>query len=453
MEVRDPIHGFIQYEDKEERIINTRVFQRLRNIKQLALASYVYPGALHTRFDHSLGVMHLARKIAERLELSKKIKIVTLAGLLHDIGHGPFSHISEQILERFTLNLKDLLNKWRADNAHELMSILIIKFNKELRKFMSNSEREEIIKILQKHEKRFLEKDIVSGPLDADKLDYLLRDTYFTGVKYGVFDIDKIIESMVKIPIGREIFQIGIKEEGVYALEQFLLASYHMKMQVYYHRIRRIIDAMLIRGVEFAIKSGLEELREVFSIKDNEEFVKKYIEFDDYKLIDLILNKGDKISKEYFIRIKNRRLFKEICKIELSKEELKVDAVIYDRIMEMGEKEFKNMAKSISEFLKNKHKVEVKPEFIIVDRQTVTNPTFKSPGIKIDSETILVVRNKEKRESFKEVSEVFKNPTVEPEKNFLYIYAAIDNINRRKRAKIKNDVTKFVKKYLKEGGT
>ncbi len=453
MEIRDPIHGFIQYEDKEERIINTRVFQRLRNIKQLALASYVYPGALHTRFDHSLGVMHLARKIAERLKLSKhKRKIVSLAGLLHDIGHGPFSHVSEQILETFTINLRKLLNKWNADNAHELMSILIIKFDDELRKFMSNDEREEIIKILQKHEKRFLDKDIISGPLDADKLDYLLRDSYFTGVKYGVFDIDKIVESMEKIPIGKGVFQIGINEEGIYALEQFLLANYHMKMQVYYHRIRRIIDAMLIRGIEFAIKGGLRELKNVFTIKDNGEFVRKYIEFDDYNLTELVLKRGDKISKEYFRRIKERRLFKEICKLELSKEELNTDAVIYDRIMEMKKKEFRNIAESISDFLKKKYKINVRPEFIIVDRQSITNPTFKSPGIKINSETILVLRAGKKREHFKEVSEVFKNPAVEPEKNFLYIYAAVDDIGREERTKIKKGVVKFIKKYLKKGG-
>jgi len=454
MEIRDPIHGFIQYDEKEERIINTKVFQRLRNIKQLALANYVYPGALHTRFDHSLGVMHLAKKIAEKLDLKKnKIKIVSLAGLLHDIGHGPFSHVSEQILETYTENLQNLLSKWKADNAHELMSILIIEFNEELKKAINDDKkRKEVIKILQKHKKRFLEKDIISGPLDADKLDYLLRDSYFTGVKYGVFDIDKIIESMDKIPIAEGIFQIGIKQEGIYALEQLLLAKYHMNTQVYHHRIRRIADAMVVRGVELAIKGGLEKLKEIFSIKDNEEFINKYVEFDDYALIDLVLKKGDAISKEYFNRIKQRRLFKEICSLELSKEELNTDVVVYNRIMGMRREDFENFAKSISEFLKNKFKINVKPEFIIVDRQTILNPTFKSPGIKIDNKTILVLRNKKKREPFSEVSEVFKNPTVAPEKNYLYVYAAIDSADRKKRTSLKNSVTKFVKEYLKKGG-
>jgi len=455
MEIRDPIHGFIQYENREERIINTKVFQRLRNIKQLALANYVYPGALHTRFDHSLGVMHLGRKIAARLGLNKsKKKIVGLAGLLHDIGHGPFSHVSEQILETFTINLDKLLDKWKADNAHELVSILIIKFDKELNKLLSDDEKEEIIKILQKHKNRFLEKDIISGPLDADKLDYLLRDSYFTGVKYGIFDIDKIIESMKKIRISKEMLQIGITEEGTYALEQFLLANYHMKMQVYYHRIRRIVDAMLIRGIEFAIKNGLKELKEVFSIKDDQKFVKKYIEFDDHTLINLILKKGDKISREYFVRIKERKLFKEICKLELRPEELNIDPVgynkIYDKIMEMKGKKIEDLAKAISKFLKKNHKINVKPEFVIIDRQTITNPTFRSPRIKIDSKTILVLRDKKKRLLFQNVSEVFRNPTVEPEKNFLYVYAAVDEIARQDRPKLKKDVSKFVKNYLKK---
>jgi len=102
MEVRDPIHGLIDYSDTEEKIINSQMFQRLRGIKQLALASFVYPGAHHTRFEHSLGAMHLAGKVGESLNLSnEQTKILRLAGLLHDIGHGPFSHVSEQIIEKY----------------------------------------------------------------------------------------------------------------------------------------------------------------------------------------------------------------------------------------------------------------------------------------------------------------------------------------------------------------
>jgi uncharacterized protein len=118
MEVRDPIHGLINYDVTEEKVINTGIFQRLRNIKQLALASYVYPGAHHSRFEHCLGTMHLAGKVAEanKIKLSKdSVRIVRLAALLHDIGHGPFSHVSEQILERHSA---EMVKKYNADNAH-----------------------------------------------------------------------------------------------------------------------------------------------------------------------------------------------------------------------------------------------------------------------------------------------------------------------------------------------
>lgn len=449
MEIRDPIHGFIQYNELEEKIINTWVLQRLRGIKQLALANYVYPGSLHTRFDHSLGVMHLAEKIAKRLGFDdEKKRIVKLAGLLHDIGHGPFSHVSEQILEMFTPDLKNLLSKWKADHAHELLSILLIEFDKDLNKIIGETEKEGIKRILQSCEDRFLEKDVISGPIDADKLDYLLRDSYFTGVKYGIFDIDKIIESMVEIRISKESSQVGIKDEGIFALEQFLLANYHMKMQVYYHRIRRILDAMLVRGIEFAVKNSWKVGESLFTIKDTEEYIQNYLRFDDYILFDIILKEGDKISKEYFERIKRRCLFKEICKLELKKEVLEVDVVVYDQIMRMKKKDFGEMARATSEFLKGKYKLKIRPEFIIVDRQTITNPTFKSPGITIDSKTILVLRN-QKRESFDEVSDVFKNPSVEPERNFLYIYAPIDDLDKEKREKIKSEVTQFIKDYLK----
>ncbi|MFZ3058403.1 MAG: HD domain-containing protein [Candidatus Methanoperedens sp.] len=126
MEVRDPIHGLIDYSDIEEKIINIEMFQRLRGIKQLAFASLVYPGAHHTRFEHSLGAMHLAGKVGENLNLSdEQTKILRLAGLLHDIGHGPFSHVSEQIIEKYVD--KSILNKYKAKNVQEMLSIIFIE--------------------------------------------------------------------------------------------------------------------------------------------------------------------------------------------------------------------------------------------------------------------------------------------------------------------------------------
>ena len=182
MEVSDPIHGLIEYDDKEEKIINSVIFQRLRGIKQLALASMVYPGAHHTRFEHSLGVMHLAGKVDKCLKLpDEKTKILRLAGLLHDIGHGPFSHISEQIIEKHID--RNILNMYKAQNVQELLSILLIEKNEEIKKILSADELEKVKALLQKQERRTLDKDIISGPIDVDKFDYLLRDSYFCRCK------------------------------------------------------------------------------------------------------------------------------------------------------------------------------------------------------------------------------------------------------------------------------
>lgn len=153
---------------------------------------------------------------------------------------------------------RKLLKKYNADNAHELLSILLIQQIDEIRDILSDKEIEDIVLLLQANDRRSIEHDIVSGPLDVDKIDYLLRDGYFAGVKYGTFDLEKVFKSFTKIEISREETQLGITNEGIYSVEQLLLAKYHMNVQVYQHRVRRITDAMLVKGIEFAIEEGIE---------------------------------------------------------------------------------------------------------------------------------------------------------------------------------------------------
>lgn len=307
MEVRDPLYGLIEYDDKEEQIMNTCLFQRLRGIKQLALANFVYPGAHHTRFEHSLGVMHLCGRIGSKLELGKdRIKPLRLAGLLHDIGHGPFSHVSEQIMNK---NVgKSILTEYKAQNAHELLSIILIEQSEEIRSILSDEERNDIITLLQKPKKRSIEKDIVSGPLDVDKFDYLRRDSYFAGVEYGKFDLDKVIESMTPVESARGGMQLGIKEEGIHAIEQLLLAKYHMNVQVYQHRIRRITDAMLVRGVEFALEEGIKEVESIYRFNNDYEYLSNFIRYDDNALAQAVVSKSNGWAKKYFESIINRKL-------------------------------------------------------------------------------------------------------------------------------------------------
>ena len=216
--------------------MNTRPFQRLRRIRQLAMAHFVYPGALHTRFEHSIGAMHIAGRICQRLLGLKmideeQIRIVRLAALLHDIGHGPFSHVSDFLLERFC-NREKLGNVGVAEKIHEKITVDIILRHPEIREALSERVRQAAASLISEQPVRKFERDIVSSSLDADKMDYLLRDSYFAGVTYGQFDLEKIVDSCRVIKSGQESY-LAVHHEGIYAVEQLVLAKYHMSQQVY----------------------------------------------------------------------------------------------------------------------------------------------------------------------------------------------------------------------------
>jgi len=453
MEVRDPIYGLIKFDELEERIINTSIMQRLRNIHQLALAYYVYPSARHTRFEHSIGVMHLASIIADALCLEKEEKrIIRLVGLLHDIGHGPFSHISEQILECGIE--KSLLDEYKAQNAHELISILFITYNQELSSILDKETKYRIIQILQKQEMRSLEKDIISGPLDADKLDYLLRDSYFAGVRYGIFDIDKLTESLCSIEISSREKTIGIKEDGVFCLEQMLLAKYHMTSQIYKHRIRRITDAMVVEAVKHAIDyENIPELRAIYpniTVDNIQQCLNNYLKYNDYELARVIKDKSTGFAKDIFMRLENRRLFKEIFAQEIKEDSFK-DVVIFNTVLNLGNAERKRIADQISEEIFNK---KLTSEYIIVDKQSYSNPTYKHPVEPINMETIWVIDKSNNRHKMKAFSTIFSNPAVEPTKNYIYIYAPLNDIDgyekREERQDFVKDAHEHILKIIKE---
>lgn len=448
MEVRDPIYGLVKYDETEEKLINSSIFQRLRGIKQLALASFVYPGSHHTRFEHSIGTMYLAGKIAETLGLDEETKILRLAGLLHDIGHGPFSHVSEQIMKECVD--ETLLDKYKAQSAHELISILLILKDKEIGNILSEGERNRIVRILQKQKKRNMERDIISGPLDVDKFDYLLRDSYFAGVKYGIFDLDKVIESLIPIKISGEETQVGIREEGVSAIEQMLLAKYHMSTQVYQHRIRRITDAMLIRGIKSALKE-VREIKDIFKCEDTDDFLENYIKYDDKKLVDTILSNSQEIAKVYFEKIKTRKLLKEVFSQEINDTNFP-DRVMLDNIANISKGQMKNIAGKVAEVFSTREN-SIESSLVIVDKQTVFNPTFKSPAVRINIDTIMVETEEGEKKGFDQISTIFRNPAVDPEKDMLYVYLPLDSIERkedRKRLiKEKRDVIiKIIKEVL-----
>ncbi len=420
MKVRDPIHGFIDYDSVEERIISTGLFQRLRNIKQLALASYVYPGAHHTRFEHCLGTMHLADRIAKNLKIEGKDRTtLRLTALLHDIGHGPFSHVSEQVLEK---HAGKLINKYEAENAHELMSILLIQKHSDIGAILGDSQIADIVRLIQKQSKRSLDKDIISGPLDVDKLDYLARDSYFAGVRYGIFDIDKVVNSFEPVNMGSEGEALGIDEEGVYAVEQLLLAKYHMNAQVYQHRVRRITDAMLVRGITFALHEG--QLMNLFYIKDSDKFIKEYSRYNDEVLLNEILSKSKGAALEYYQRIKERRLLKEVFNVNIDARTFP-DPIMLTKLKEVSDQQMKCIEQAAAEIFSEGANI-INQDYVIADKQSISNPTFKSPSVKIDSNTIMVRTKAGKREVFPTASSVFRNPSIDPANEILHIYLPLD---------------------------
>jgi HD superfamily phosphohydrolase len=313
LEIRDPIHGFIHRESHEQEIIDTPVFQRLRKIKQLALANLVYPGALHTRFDHSIGAFHIASKVASKLlDNENERRVVRMAALLHDVGHGPFSHVSEDVFAKFCK--RDALGLKEGEQIHEVIGRQIICSDPCLGRLISERDRENIVGLLRGTWGETILKAIISGPLDVDKQDYLLRDSYFCGVKYGVYDLERLIETLRAHDDGDDRYLV-LSHDGIHALEQFVLAKYYMTTQVYHHRIRLISDEMIIRGLSLGIsEDNLDWLKYLYSYDGSQDFVKEYLTWNDERLATRILDKStpDGYAKQFFERLAERRLFKRI---------------------------------------------------------------------------------------------------------------------------------------------
>ena len=258
--IRCPVHGFIRFSENERKIIDHWIFRRLRYIRQLALTEMLYPGATHTRFEHSFGVMELASRAFDQLaatrgalleanlkkvaELDKKPlaigrQLVRLAGLLHDVGHACFSHAAETVIH--------------ADSGHESLTFKLVTekefLGDELDKAYFVGFAALLGKVLQggaamPPQLKVL-KDLVSGEMDADRSDYLLRDSHHCGVEYGRFDHRRMIQCLELHETEGGALEIALHRDGIHTFEGLILARYQMNTQVYYHRIRRIYDCYL----------------------------------------------------------------------------------------------------------------------------------------------------------------------------------------------------------------
>jgi len=319
-QIRDPIHGFIDVSSLEMKIVDSEPFQRLRRIRQLATTHLVYPGAEHTRFGHSLGVMHLVSKAynsalnnfkeRNKSDLFKPLKkewyeqILRLIALTHDLGHAPYSHASEALfedgIEHEDFTKKILLESEIADYIRHIGVAFREKHNvdeeyditPELLWLIYGEKNPELDKFYVMPDYKFL-KSFMDSELDCDKMDYLLRDSYYCGVNYGTYDLNRLLSSLNVYKEERgNIIQIAIERNGIHAFEEFVIARYFMFTQVYFHKTRRILDKLLV-----------DSIQDVLVEKKYPSTVSEYLDWDDQSVFAKIKeNQNESLSAQQFIK-------------------------------------------------------------------------------------------------------------------------------------------------------
>lgn len=273
MLIKDNVHGTMSFSEFEKRIIDSASFQRLRRIKQIAFTYLVYPGATHTRFEHSLGTTHVAGEIASKLGFEKdNITKVRLAALLHDTGHTAFSHEGERTLSKYL-------------DGHEKLGKKIIQESELKDIIQENFSLDEILNLDKKPEGQ-----IIASDLGADRIDYLLRDAHATGVAYGIIEIDRIIHRL-----HFQDNELCIDEGGLEAAESLLIARFMMFSTVYLHRTVRIASAMLRKAVDLAVEEKTVAPKDFLTYSDEEMLLR--------------LHKGQ--AKPWVDAILQRQLYKE----------------------------------------------------------------------------------------------------------------------------------------------
>ena len=298
--INDPVYGFITIDDELiAQIIAHPFYQRLRRINQMALAHLVYPGAIHSRMHHSLGAYHLMRSallelIGKGVEISEEEQqAAKIAILLHDIGHGPFSHALENVIAE--------------GMHHEDLSLLLIQ---ELNKQFEGKLQMALDIFTNKYDKKYLQQ-LISGQLDVDRMDYLTRDSFFTGVNEGVIGYDRIIK-MLTVHHG----ELMVEEKGIYSIEKFLVARRLMYWQVYLHKTVLCAEQMLqriIKRAKYIHATCSEPLFTLMNQPVEKISLKQFCNIDDYDVMMAIKNwchHEDKVLAVLCNGIINRTLLK-----------------------------------------------------------------------------------------------------------------------------------------------
>ena len=325
MRILDPVHKYIFFSDQEAALIDSVVLQRLRYIRQLGFAEYAFPGAVHSRFLHSLGVCHLAGKAFDALMRSKpqflsKSKekdfrqIIRLAALLHDIGHGPLSHISEAAmpdLEHLPLPYRPSIDKQKVTHEYYTVKFILESELKDKIKAMDIDPHyvahlvDTSVSLPDPH--FFVSKDvdfkpvlkqIISSDLDVDRMDYLQRDSFFCGTDYGFCDHDWILNNL-QIYISEDQAFMGVGQKAVYSVESFFLGRRHMGAAVYFHNKMVAMEKMLhcyfkSKDCSFHIPTDLKKylyctdvslFEHLRSVADKNEWARRIIEKKPYEKI------------------------------------------------------------------------------------------------------------------------------------------------------------------------
>lgn len=322
--IRDTVYGdYIEINEDQLRVIDSKEFQRLRRIKQLGFSSITYPGANHTRFEHSLGVLYLTKKVCKNIDVltKEKQRDLEFAALLHDIGHGPFSHVSEFISEKYGTSHEEL----SAERVHKMEDII-------------NGDIDRIINYIKGEDLQ-----IVAGHIDTDRMDYLKRDSLKCGIEHGNIELPTISHAM-NIIDGNIVFN----ENSLSAIESLLVARSHMINSVYTHHASMCAELM--------VKETLQAYCE-------EESIEKMMSLDDYDAKKELLNMDRKESK-YFKKVLNRNLYKVAYQAgikDYDRQELKyISNYIEENERKLEEKISNKVGLDSNQILINKPKKRVK---------------------------------------------------------------------------------------------
>ena len=397
LDIIDPIHDFVRVNSNELKIIDTPIFQRLRRIRQLSGAHLIYPGAQHTRFEHSLGVMHMASMAGHVLYekgivSSDNIQNLRFAGLLHDIGHGPFSHLFEELLQKRKM-------------SHEDMGRDIILKTQIGDLISANGFNKKFITELAFGDSKFqFMNEIISGALSADIMDYLLRDGYFTGAEHAKIDHNRLTYSL-------DVYKnkLALEKSALVNFETMMISRYQMFKAVYFHKTVRAGEVMLLESMYLA-----EEELGLSSTSLNE-----YLKLTDEVILSKLLNLPERnsklrIAKKIATDYLNRNLFKSVFEVSVT-----------------GNAITKKRMQSIREEVSKKSKVDINEIFV----DSSNTPSIPLTPSKKESKSIIILERDGVKATAKEIS-ISDIRLVSVMSGFMKILRVYTPANNRKKVEI-----------------